>query len=197
MKIEAEKNPHYMKHNVVLLTLLAGMCLLISLPSCKKKKMKECQTIIDARDNHSYKTTFIGNQCWMAENLRFYDNALNQECYEYKQVNCDTCGSMYYSVPAINPCPEGWHLPTKEEFDKLIDYLGGESEALDKMKVGGSSGFELIKCGILSGIWFQQIHKKTSLITDKAALYFQFVENKITQEISPNWAGYCRCVKDD
>ena len=32
------------------------------------------------------------------------------------------------------PCPTGWHVPSDEEWDELIDYLGGENIAGGKLK---------------------------------------------------------------
>ncbi|MFC2100729.1 FISUMP domain-containing protein [Bacteroidota bacterium] len=51
------------------------------------------------------------------------------------------------TLPIQGICPEGWHIPSKSEFDAMITYLGGTSVAGGKMKVGGSSGFE----GLLTG----------------------------------------------
>jgi uncharacterized protein (TIGR02145 family) len=33
-----------------------------------------------------------------------------------------------------NPCPCGWRLPSEQDWDKLITFLGGPEEAGDKMK---------------------------------------------------------------
>jgi uncharacterized protein (TIGR02145 family) len=35
-------------------------------------------------------------------------------------------------------CPEGWHVPTKDEYDDLSEELGGDSVAGGKMKVTGT-----------------------------------------------------------
>lgn len=49
--------------------------------------------------------------------------------------------------PVQGLCPAGWHIPTRAEFDALTSELGGSSIAGEKMKAGGSSGFN----GILTG----------------------------------------------
>jgi uncharacterized protein (TIGR02145 family) len=56
-------------------------------------------------------------------------------------------------------CPQGWHVPSTEEFDELIDYLGGIDKASTKLKstttwkiVGSnSSGFNALPIGIRYG----------------------------------------------
>ena len=35
-------------------------------------------------------------------------------------------------------CPSGWHIPSDEEWTKLSNYLGGESEAGGKVKEEGT-----------------------------------------------------------
>lgn len=45
----------------------------------------------------------------------------------------------YYSVSdSRNICPVGWHVPTKIEFETLINYLGGPVPAGNKLKESGS-----------------------------------------------------------
>jgi uncharacterized protein (TIGR02145 family) len=81
-------------------------------------------TFTDPRDGQVYKTVKIGDQTWFAENLNF-----GGICYDNDPNNCETFGSLGYPV-----CPPGWHLPNKEEFQTLIDKLGGENLAGGKMK---------------------------------------------------------------
>jgi uncharacterized protein (TIGR02145 family) len=48
---------------------------------------------------------------------------------------------------ALKVSPEGWHLPSNEEWKTLIDFLGGESEAGKKLLEGESSGFDALLAG--------------------------------------------------
>ena len=50
-------------------------------------------TFVDERDGQEYKYTTIGNQVWMAENLRYV--AENSKCYDDKPENCEIYGRMY------------------------------------------------------------------------------------------------------
>lgn len=76
-------------------------------------------TLVDERDGQTYKTTKIGSQVWMAENLKL--NKRTKGCYDEDLINCEKFGRLYGRVDAKEVCPSGWHLPSKEEFDVLIN----------------------------------------------------------------------------
>jgi uncharacterized protein (TIGR02145 family) len=88
-------------------------------------------TITDSRDGKTYKAIKVGTQIWMAENLN-YDDAKYSRCYDNNPDNCAKYGRLYDWETANNACPDGFHLPTNEEWNTLIDYVGGE-------KMGGKS----------------------------------------------------------
>lgn len=104
----------------------------------------------DQRDGKTYKIVQVGNQIWMAENLAYLPQvsaAANGPTYEnYEQFenqqfyyvygyndnltsdakttdNYKTCGALYDWNAARNACPDGWHLPTKQEWETLADYI--------------------------------------------------------------------------
>ncbi len=77
----------------------------------------------DDRDNQTYKTIEIGNQTWMAENLNFTPDTGNSWCYGNDTNNCDTYGRLYDWDTAREVCPEGWHLPSDDEWTSLITEL--------------------------------------------------------------------------
>ena len=86
----------------------------------------------DSRDGKKYKTVAIGKQIWMAENLN-YKTAYSY-CYEDKASNCAKYGRLYIWEAALKACPIGWHLPSKEDFDILVDAVGGIDIAGRKLK---------------------------------------------------------------
>nr|NQU94139.1 hypothetical protein [Bacteroidota bacterium] len=100
----------------------------------------ECgDAIIDQRDQTSYSTVQISEQCWMAENLNIGDKidgindqtdnqTIEKYCFDDNEVNCDTYGGLYqwdeamkYTVVEGSQgiCPENWHIPTDEEWKML------------------------------------------------------------------------------
>ena len=96
----------------------------------------------DERDGNSYCTITIGNQVWMAENLRYLPSVYrsNQESYtesryyvyDYQGNNVEEAkstynyneyGVLYNNIAAQNACPAGWHLPSDSEWTELEIYL--------------------------------------------------------------------------
>ena len=107
-------------------------------------------------DGNVYETVQIGEQLWMKENLKVthYNNGdeiptgySNSEwaslstgaytVYNDNEINADTYGYLYnwYAIDLeTGVCPEGWHVPTDDEWTILSDYLGGSDIAGGKMK---------------------------------------------------------------
>ena len=112
------------------------------------------------QDGNTYQTIQIGTQVWMSENLKvthYRDGTAiptghsNSEwnnlstgaycAYDNNESNADTYGYLYnwYAVnDSRNIAPEGWHVPTDDEWTILTDYLGGSSVAGGKMKETGT-----------------------------------------------------------
>jgi len=94
--------------------------------------------VIDIEGN-TYKTVKIGDQIWMQENLKatkYNDGTpLSTEnefaVYDLKPIGGDTAkyyGKLYaYEVVTSgkNVCPIGWHVPSVDEWSKLLIFVGG------------------------------------------------------------------------
>ena len=112
-------------------------------------------TFTDPRDGQVYPTVKIGTQCWFKENLNIgtrINGIQNQDptnptiekyCYDDNESNCDSYGGLYQwdemmknsTSPGVQGiCPEGWHIPTDEEWTTLTDFLGGSGVVAGKMK---------------------------------------------------------------
>lgn len=109
--------------------LFIFLSLAICLEGCKEEKdaITEQKTnnksteFVDPRDGTTYNTVKIGNQVWMAENLRY--KAPNSWCYDDNQSNCDIHGRLYSWSDAMSACPDGWSLPSNTDFETLKQYI--------------------------------------------------------------------------
>lgn len=93
-------------------------------------------------------TIRIGEQVWMRNNLSI--PVTNSFWYERDSVANQSNGRLYFFSAALAACPPGWHLPTDEEWQVLIDRFGGDSLAARELLQGGSSGMELTLAGYRS-----------------------------------------------
>ena len=89
-------------------------------------------SLTDERDGQTYKTVQIGNQVWMAENLKL--EVSDGFCYGDVKDNCEKYGTFYTAKTALRICPENWKLPNDEAWKILAQNIGAEYD------VSGRSG---------------------------------------------------------
>lgn len=147
--------------------LIFGMTVVISvamlMTSCKKDKVNKdddnnsnnnniiANAVTDI-DGNSYDAVKIGNQVWMAKNLRTtryadstsipegempsagspfryapHGNPSNVSVYGYlynwRAVMHESNGSNSNPSHVQGVCPEGWHVPSNAEWTELLDYM--------------------------------------------------------------------------
>lgn len=147
------------------LNLLIVLLVIIFSWSCSKDKDNEFTsdkgTFTDARDGQVYNWVRIGEQIWMAENLKATKFS-NGTAIPLVPINAswikltspgycwytndeatykDTYGALYnwYAVNFPKLAPTGWHVPDDAEWTELTDYLGGTGDAGGKLKETGTS----------------------------------------------------------
>lgn len=110
-------------------------------------------SFVDDRDGQVYKYTTIGNQVWMAENLRYKikedtdadpSNDFRSECF-FSDDSCSVMGLVYNWNTAKGACPRGWHLPSEKEWNILVGRMGGDSEA--NMRLRSTTGWKELNRG--------------------------------------------------
>jgi len=82
---------------------------------------------VDNRDSNVYETIIIGGKQWLLQNL----NIKTEKSWCEK---CEIYGRLYSYEDAKMACPPGWHIPTLEEWKKLVFDLGGEELIKNRMK---------------------------------------------------------------
>jgi uncharacterized protein (TIGR02145 family) len=82
-------------------------------------------TFTDPRDGRVYRTVKIGSQVWMTENLNY--DAPGSVCHDNDPANGEIYGRFYDWETAKKACPSGWHLPSKDEWEILSNFVGGRT----------------------------------------------------------------------
>ena len=140
---------------------------------------KNFESPITDIDGNVYKTVSIGNQTWMAENLKttHYQNGDPIPCitdtaawkalttgawcdYENSADNGTKYGHLYnwYTVSdSRNIAPKGWHVPTDDEWTTLTTYLGGDSIAGGKLKEAGTLNWKSPNTGATNETGFSAL----------------------------------------
>jgi len=109
------------------------------------------QTVTDI-DGNVYNTVTIGSQTWIQQDLRtlhYPDGSPISEVWSYDDNDslANIYGKLYTWDAAMNYstiekaqgiCPDGWHIPSDEEWTELGNILGGDIVAGGKMKETGS-----------------------------------------------------------
>lgn len=135
-------------------TLFLGNEQFVIIPGISDANYDDGMSVTDI-DGNTYSIVFIGDQAWMGENLR--TTKLNDGTdipyisdhdqwqgmttpaycwYDNDEDWQDIYGNLYnfYTVDTGNLCPEGWAVPTRDDFEELQDFVGGWEEAGGKLK---------------------------------------------------------------
>jgi|GEM_PF-749647 len=170
-------------------------------------------TMFDSRDNIEYRTTAIGSQIWMAENLKGITTTTTLSC---QADSCSKYGGYFGWKAAKSACPEGWHLPSRTEWNTLFSAVGGATTAGYKLKAtsgwkngtngSDSYGFSVFAAGIYNrrdraflNIGKSSIFWTSTQYSSTSAYNVDFQSDSETRSghlNSENYGLSVRCVKD-
>jgi len=162
-----------MKPGIFLFSFLQAL-LLVFVISCSKSDSPP-SPVTDIEGN-TYKTVRIGEQTWMAENLKTTKladgsaipvvsdpSAWNELitpglCWYNNQGDSirEIYGALYnfYAVASSKLCPEGWHVPSGDDWQKLRDFIGDTLVAGGALKEAGTLHWVLPNTGAVNSTGF-------------------------------------------
>lgn len=202
----------------------------------------DCDAIgtVNDVDGNTYTVIQIGSQCWLKENLRTtkyndgtpivtglddddWENTTEgaYAIFDNDPVNDYLYGKLYnfYAVASGKLCPEGWHIPTFEDWEALVAETGEFAEAL-KATTGwvsgsatnssgfsalpgsfrtyyGSFGFSDAMLGQYAGFWSSTFTVDGEGDTNGHLRYMLYNDEFIQSgENLANTGLSCRCVHD-
>ena len=187
------------------------------------------EVLVDSRDGESYKTVYIGKQHWMAENLRYRaDKSDTLKAGRYGRyyswatamdttaTPCNSEMCKFARIQRQGVCPNGWHIPSIEEWQIFIDELEKLSTKPFEIIADGddwqtssgnnSTGFTAVPAGIYSGgatyrsnqahIWSSSVAINGRVFPDYAH-YLRISEKGVRIETLEKFANISvRCIEN-
>lgn len=188
-----------MKKIIGILTIFFSF-MTLPMIACNEKEMT------DRRDGHVYKTVKIGKQLWLAENLAYKSEDSYPPNGDY--FNISTYGRLYTWQAAQTVCPKRWHLPSKEEFERLLVNVCGRNSAGEIKSKGcreklNTIGFNILTAGDRwnSGDYenfgsFANLWSSTPVEKDLAYSLYVYSFGALVGSSGRIYAFSVRCVKD-
>jgi uncharacterized protein (TIGR02145 family) len=171
----------------------------------------------------------------MAQNLDYHGTESQRVgyCYEYDSANCSRAGRLYNWAEAIasadtsttntdsnvtikGVCPDGWHLPSKSEFQRLASYVGDSASFGKRLKSSGGwlasgsgadeYGFRIVPSGYrwYDNLFSEQgessyLRSSTGNASTSYGLIFSASSNTLKDgdAIPGQWYFSVRCVSDN
>ncbi|PTB95588.1 hypothetical protein C9994_11055, partial [Marivirga lumbricoides] len=158
----------------------------------------EAITTFTDNDDQIYEVVKIGDQIWFAENYN-KETEEGSYCYGDEESNCEIYGKLYTWDVAQEIAPTGWELPSADQWEKMINFLGAET-AGDQLR--NSSGFELksggyrtedsfIGLGQGAGLWTNTSNPNSDL----SALSYEFEDDRSDAPTSFKNKGFALSVR--
>jgi uncharacterized protein (TIGR02145 family) len=184
---------------------------IIILFSCKKNEDTFItNNFTDYRDNQTYTFKQYGTQTWSTENLNYKSE--NSRYYNNDSLN-KKYGRLYSFEDAQNVCPEGWKIPSYEDWITLANYINSDSLGNDLKsdslwdtqyyKSSNKLGFNGLPAGVgqSSGdielnrqtYWWTSTEENENSAYSPALLYFSYTLN--LRATDKTYYYSVRCIK--
>jgi len=83
----------------------------------------QSDTLIDPRDGNVYPIELIDDTWWFSTNLRLVTEGSHYP-NPFRENNPD--GNFYPYTELLEICPNGWHVSTKQDWDKFIQFRSSQ-----------------------------------------------------------------------
>lgn len=180
----------------------------------------ELAPITDVRDGNQYRIVQVEKLIWMKDNLRYMDSVAtpalvgNKACIETDNgIKCDlgvlytysaavgnsecattTCFESYGALQGI--CPDGWRLPTRNDWLTLDDKVHANKDvltALDIIPTGERKADGSVRYDMYARFWLANEDGSVSAYEG----YNSVGVTKLNVQVYQKAFGYAvRCVKD-
>ncbi len=161
----------------------------------------------------SFDEVTIGTQTWMAKDLAIDDgqSGITVTDWDYGSGNVPVYSYDYNAAARIANSIPGWHLPTKDEWETLINYCGGSSSAALQLKAtygwpssAGGNGYDTRGFTALPNVedpYYDSVLGAywTSTISSGTDNYYWIqIESKIQAlpDAASSWPNSVRLIKD-
>ena len=182
----------------------------------------------------TYETVLVGEQCWFKKNLNVgnmvnlstgqtQNATIEKYCLNNNVSNCTELGALYTWDEAMNYlsehsnqgiCPDGWYIPTIDDFHTLGEFVNEDGNALKAVGVGDEEGIGTNESGwsaLRSGSTFQDFAYTGPLVFVSTPRFWSSTEtddltsdcfglngglpNTNYPQFPKTWAMGIRCIK--
>lgn len=172
-------------------------------------------TVTD-KDGNSYRWVRIGDQDWTTENLHcdppFYKDRYNPKWVnrfgygldltggdiEVQQKYFETFGNYYSWQEAVDNAPEGWRLPTDEDFKQLERTLGMKASDADREGWRDGASYLMVQDGMGTCLNFRYGGEICNYIDSSIGLYhpydYGYYWTATETEVNKEPAAYARMI---
>ena len=184
----------------------------ISAPSTPPTELRfKMGSFVDKRNGQAYPTVRINGKWWMAENLNYPTKGSS---YYDDEIEIEKHGLLYTWKAAQKACPNGWRLPSDDEWLEMTRYIGTSLNeqgvtVYDYLIIGGPSQFNAVFGGVREkgkkGKYFNLdelgYYWSSTKSDKKEAWFYGFSnlpeENKLIRSSeNQEWGLSCRCVRN-